>query len=174
MKVGAQVRFPIETSEGWLLFYHGVLRSCNAAMSMPSARHLRGPRPAVKVLARSGPYLISPRARRTICMGDVPNVVPLRRYRTIPEAEGGRCSCADTVTDCVRLYRRDYRLHEEKFDLMKRLALLTTPSPPALAARADARRPGRSVYRTAISAIIPGRLRQQDDVGGSVQCDGFR
>lgn len=28
MKIGAGP-VPIETSEGWLLFYHGVLRSCN-------------------------------------------------------------------------------------------------------------------------------------------------
>ena len=71
MKIGAGP-VPIETPEGWLLIYHGVLRSCNGYVYAFGSALLDNERPW-KVLARSGPYLISPREIYE-CTGDVPNV----------------------------------------------------------------------------------------------------
>jgi len=71
-KVGAGP-VPIETPEGWLLFYHGVLTSCNGFVYSFGAALLDLDEPW-KVIRRGGPYLLSP---QTIyeCVGDVPNVV---------------------------------------------------------------------------------------------------
>ena len=44
MKIGAGP-VPIETSEGWLLLYHGVLRSCNGSRRCP--RHHKNLRPSI-------------------------------------------------------------------------------------------------------------------------------
>lgn len=71
-KVGAGPT-PIETSEGWLLIYHGVLTSCNGFVYSMSAVLLDLDQPW-KVICRAAPYLMSP---QTIyeCVGDTPNVV---------------------------------------------------------------------------------------------------
>ncbi len=97
MKIGAGP-VPIETKEGWLLFYHGVLRSCNGYVYAFGSALLDLEQPW-KVLARSGKYLISP---QTIyeCTGDVPNVTfPCAALYDEPT---GRIAvyygCADTVT----------------------------------------------------------------------------
>ena len=71
-KVGAGPT-PIETSEGWLLIYHGVLTSCNGYVYSMSAALLDLDQPW-KVIARAAPYLISPQMLYE-CVGDVPNVV---------------------------------------------------------------------------------------------------
>jgi beta-1,4-mannooligosaccharide/beta-1,4-mannosyl-N-acetylglucosamine phosphorylase len=71
-KVGAGP-IPIETSEGWLLIYHGVLTSCNGFVYSMGAALLDLEQPW-KVLYRSAPYLMSPQ-RLYECVGDVPNVV---------------------------------------------------------------------------------------------------
>lgn len=70
-KIGAGP-VPIETSEGWLLFYHGVLTSCNGFVYSFGAALLDLDEPW-KVLYRGEPYLIAPQMlyERT---GDVPNV----------------------------------------------------------------------------------------------------
>lgn len=70
-KIGAGP-IPIETSEGWLLFYHGVLNSCNGFVYSFGAALLDLEQPW-KVIARGEPYLLAPQApyERT---GDVPNV----------------------------------------------------------------------------------------------------
>jgi beta-1,4-mannooligosaccharide/beta-1,4-mannosyl-N-acetylglucosamine phosphorylase len=70
-KVGAGP-IPIETTEGWLLIYHGVLTSCNGFVYSFGAALLDLDRPW-KVIARGAPYLLAPQApyERT---GDVPNV----------------------------------------------------------------------------------------------------
>ena len=60
---------PIEPSEGWLLFYHGVLRSRNGYVYAFGSALLDLDEPW-KVKFRSGPYLISPREPYE-CMGDV-------------------------------------------------------------------------------------------------------
>ena len=70
-KIGAGP-VPIETSEGWLLIYHGVLTSCNGFVYSFGAALLDLDEPW-KVLYRGEPYLLAPQApyERT---GDVPNV----------------------------------------------------------------------------------------------------
>jgi beta-1,4-mannooligosaccharide/beta-1,4-mannosyl-N-acetylglucosamine phosphorylase len=70
-KIGAGP-VPIETSEGWLLFYHGVLTSCNGFVYSFGAALLDLDQPW-KVVARGEPYLLSPQ-RDYECVGDVPNV----------------------------------------------------------------------------------------------------
>ncbi|HOA24318.1 MAG TPA: glycoside hydrolase family 130 protein [Aggregatilineales bacterium] len=70
-KIGAGP-VPIETSEGWLLIYHGVLTSCNGFVYSFGAALLDLDEPW-KVMYRGEPYLLAPQApyERT---GDVPNV----------------------------------------------------------------------------------------------------
>lgn len=71
-KIGAGP-VPIETPEGWLLFYHGVLTSCNGFVYSFGAALLDLDKPW-KVLYRGAPYLLSPQTLYE-CVGDVPNVV---------------------------------------------------------------------------------------------------
>ncbi|MCS7239945.1 MAG: glycoside hydrolase family 130 protein [Candidatus Bipolaricaulota bacterium] len=71
-KVGAGP-VPVETTEGWLLFYHGVLTSCNGFVYSFGAAILDLDEPW-KVIYRTRPYLLSPREPYE-CVGDVPNVV---------------------------------------------------------------------------------------------------
>lgn len=70
-KVGAGP-IPIETSEGWLLIYHGVLTSCNGFVYSAGVALLDLDEPW-KVIKRSRPYIISPQTQYE-CVGDVPNV----------------------------------------------------------------------------------------------------
>ncbi len=70
-KIGAGP-IPIETPEGWLLFYHGVLTSCNGFVYSFGAALLDLDEPW-KVIARAAPYLLSPQTQYE-CVGDVPNV----------------------------------------------------------------------------------------------------
>jgi beta-1,4-mannooligosaccharide/beta-1,4-mannosyl-N-acetylglucosamine phosphorylase len=70
-KVGAGPT-PIETSEGWLLIYHGVLTSCNGFVYSFGAALLDLEKPW-KVINRTRPYLLNPREYYE-CVGDVPNV----------------------------------------------------------------------------------------------------
>ncbi len=96
-KIGAGPT-PIETTEGWLLIYHGVLTSCNGYVYSAGAALLDIDRPW-KVLYRTYPYIISP---QTIyeCVGDVPNVV--FPCSALHDAPTGRIAiyygAADTVT----------------------------------------------------------------------------
>ena len=64
---------PIETSEGWLLIYHGVLTSCNGFVYSMGAALLDLDEPW-KVRARSSNYLLSPQVPYEQ-VGDVQNVV---------------------------------------------------------------------------------------------------
>lgn len=97
LKIGAGP-VPIETSEGWLLFYHGVLRSCNGYVYSFGSALLDLEQPW-KVIARSGPYLISPQ-KDYECIGDVPNVT--FPCAALHDSLTGRVAvyygCADTVT----------------------------------------------------------------------------
>ena len=97
MKIGAGP-VPIETSEGWLLLYHGVLRSCNGYVYAFGSALLDLDQPW-KTIARSGPYLISPREIYELT-GDVPNVT--FPCASLHDPETGRIAvyygCADTVT----------------------------------------------------------------------------
>jgi beta-1,4-mannooligosaccharide/beta-1,4-mannosyl-N-acetylglucosamine phosphorylase len=71
-KIGAGPT-PIETSEGWLMLYHGVLTSCNGFVYSMGAALLDLDQPW-KVLYRSEPYLLHPKETYEQ-VGDVPNVV---------------------------------------------------------------------------------------------------
>ena len=70
-KVGAGP-IPIETREGWLLIYHGVLTSCNGFVYSFGAALLDLEKPW-QVIARGEPYLLAPQ-RIYEQVGDVPNV----------------------------------------------------------------------------------------------------
>jgi len=63
---------PIETPEGWLCIYHGVLTSCNGFVYAMGAAILDLDEPW-KVLARTRPYLLAP-TEPYERVGDVPNV----------------------------------------------------------------------------------------------------
>ena len=96
-KIGAGP-VPIETEEGWLLFYHGVLTSCNGYVYSFGAALLDLEKPW-HVHYRTEPYLLSPQMLYE-CVGDVPNVVfPCAALYDKPT---GRIAvyygCADTVT----------------------------------------------------------------------------
>ncbi|MBP3328223.1 MAG: glycosidase, partial [Clostridia bacterium] len=71
-KVGAGPT-PIETDEGWLMFYHGVLTSCNGFTYAMGAAILDKDEPW-KVLHRADCFLLAPHELYE-CVGDVPNVV---------------------------------------------------------------------------------------------------
>ena len=64
---------PIETADGWLVLYHGVLTSCNGFVYSMGAALLDLERPW-RVLARTSGYLLAPQALYEQ-VGDVPNVV---------------------------------------------------------------------------------------------------
>jgi beta-1,4-mannooligosaccharide/beta-1,4-mannosyl-N-acetylglucosamine phosphorylase len=104
-KVGAGPT-PIETPEGWLLIYHGVLTSCNGFVYSFGAALLDLDQPW-RVIRRGSPYLLSPQ-RLCECVGDVPNVVfPCAALQDRPT---GRLAiyygAADTVT-CLAFARLD-------------------------------------------------------------------
>jgi beta-1,4-mannooligosaccharide/beta-1,4-mannosyl-N-acetylglucosamine phosphorylase len=71
-KIGAGP-IPIETPQGWLLFYHGVLTSCNGFVYSFGAALLGLDEPW-KVIYRGESYLLSPQ-KLYENVGDVPNVV---------------------------------------------------------------------------------------------------
>lgn len=71
-KIGAGP-VPIETSEGWLLFYHGVSNTCNGFVYSFGAALLDLERPS-KVLCRARDYLLTPE-KPYETSGFVPNVV---------------------------------------------------------------------------------------------------
>jgi beta-1,4-mannooligosaccharide/beta-1,4-mannosyl-N-acetylglucosamine phosphorylase len=96
-KIGAGPT-PIETSEGWLLFYHGVLTSCNGFVYSMGAALLDIKQPW-KVLHRTEPYLLHPKMIYEQ-VGDVQNVV--FPCAALSDASTGRIAIyyggADTVT----------------------------------------------------------------------------
>ncbi len=96
-KIGAGPT-PIETTEGWLLIYHGVLTSCNGFVYSMGAALLDLDEPW-KVIARAEPYMLSPQELYE-CVGDVPNVV--FPCAALTDAATGRMAIyyggADTVT----------------------------------------------------------------------------
>ena len=71
-KIGAG-SVPVRTNEGWLMFYHGVINTCNGFRYSMGAALLDLENPD-KVLYRSQPYLLAPAAPYEL-VGDVPNVV---------------------------------------------------------------------------------------------------
>ncbi len=95
-KVGAGP-IPIETSEGWLLLFHGVLTTCNGFVYSMGAVLLDLEQPW-KVICRGAPYLLSPQTQYE-CVGDTPNVV--FPCASLADADTGRLAiyygAADTV-----------------------------------------------------------------------------
>ncbi|HMD87860.1 MAG TPA: glycoside hydrolase family 130 protein [Anaerolineaceae bacterium] len=96
-KIGAGP-IPIETPQGWLMFYHGVLTSCNGFVYSFGAALLDLDQPW-KVIARGASYLLSPQ-RDYERVGDVPNVA--FPCATLYDQPSGRLAIyyggADTVT----------------------------------------------------------------------------
>jgi len=105
---------PIETTEGWLLFHHGVLTSCNGYVYSFGAVILDLEKPWI-VRYRCRPYLINPRELYELA-GDVPNVT--FPCAALADAPTGRIAiyygCADTVTGLA------FTRIEELFDYVRR------------------------------------------------------
>lgn len=95
---------PLETSEGWLLIYHGVLQSCSGFVYSAGVALLDLDQPW-KVIGRAKPYVLNPRALYE-CVGDVPNVV--FPCATLCDAATGRLAiyygAADTVVALAFAY----------------------------------------------------------------------
>ena len=94
-KIGAGPA-PIETPEGWLLFYHGVLTSCNGYVYHFGVALLDLDEPW-KVIARGSQYLLSPQEIYEQ-VGDVQNVVFPCAALTEADKIALYYGCADTVT----------------------------------------------------------------------------
>jgi len=96
-KIGAGP-IPIETTEGWLMIYHGVLTSCNGFVYSMGAALLDIDQPW-EVRYRTIPYLLHPQ-KIYEQVGDVPNVA--FPCATVSDAATGRIAIyyggADTVT----------------------------------------------------------------------------
>ena len=96
-KIGAGP-IPIETTQGWLMIYHGVLTSCNGFVYSMGAALLDIDKPW-KVLYRTAPYILAPETTYE-CVGDVPNVA--FPCAALCDGPTGRIAvyygCADTVT----------------------------------------------------------------------------
>ncbi len=96
-KIGAG-SVPIETDEGWLLIYHGVINTCNGFVYRMGCALLDLNEPW-KVLKRTKKYILGPHELYE-CVGDVPNVV--FPCAALADAATGRIAiyygCADTVT----------------------------------------------------------------------------
>lgn len=99
LKIGAGP-VPIETTAGWLLFYHGVTGTCSGYVYSFGAALLDRDSPA-KVLARTGNYLLTPEEDYET-RGFVPNVV--FPCATLQDAETGRIAVYYGAADtCVAL-----------------------------------------------------------------------
>lgn len=72
LKIGAG-SVPLRTEEGWLMFYHGVINTCNGFRYSMGAALLDLEDPT-KVLCRTRSYLLAP-ALSYETSGDVPNVI---------------------------------------------------------------------------------------------------
>ena len=82
-KIGAGP-IPILTDEGWLLFYHGVINTCNGFRYSMGAAILDENEPD-KVKYRTQPYLMAP-TELYEQIGDVPNVIfPCAALHSIEE-----------------------------------------------------------------------------------------
>lgn len=89
---------PIETEEGWLVLYHGVITTCNGYVYRMGVALLDLLEPW-KVIARTKDYLMGP-TEYYECVGDVPNVV--FPCAALADDKTGKIviyyGCADTVT----------------------------------------------------------------------------
>lgn len=96
-KIGAGP-IPIETDEGWLLIYHGVINTCNGFVYRMGCALLDINEPW-KVIYRSKNYIMTPLTNYE-CVGDVPNII--FPCAALTDAKTGKIAlyygCADTVT----------------------------------------------------------------------------
>jgi len=84
---------PVESPEGWLLFYQGVLTSCNGFVYSYGAALLDLEEPR-KIIHRGDPYLLSPKQLHE-CVGDAQDVVfPCAARADEPTGRIGIYSCA--------------------------------------------------------------------------------
>ena len=108
---------PIETNEGWLMIYHGVITTCNGFVYRMGSALLDLDEPW-KVLYRSKNYILAPHELYE-AVGDVPNVV--FPCATLTDADTGRIAiyygCADTVTGIA------FTTVEELVDYTKKYSL---------------------------------------------------
>lgn len=116
-KIGAGPT-PIETDEGWLLIYHGVLMTCNGYCYRMGCALLDIDQPW-KVLHRSQYYILGPEMPYEQ-NGDVPNVV--FPCATLTDADSGRITiyygCADTVTGMAFTTVDELLAHMKAHDIM--------------------------------------------------------
>ena len=117
-KIGAGP-IPIETSEGWLVFYHGVLESCNGFVYSFGACILDKDQPW-KVKYRCREYLINPREIYET-VGDVQNVT--FPCAALCDKDTGRIAiyygCADTCVSMAFCYAEEVveyiKAHSNKY-----------------------------------------------------------
>lgn len=111
---------PIETDEGWLLIYHGVINTCNGFVYRIGAALLDLEQPWV-VKARCRNYILGPQELYE-CVGDVPNVT--FPCAALTDAATGRIAiyygCADTVTGLA------FTTVDELISYMKEYPLITS------------------------------------------------
>ena len=116
-KIGAG-SVPFLTDEGWLLFYHGVITTCNGFRYAMGAAILDKDHPE-KVLYRTREYLLGPAAPYEL-QGDVPNVV----FPCAALQDGERVAvyygAADTVVGMAFGYIK------EIIDFTKRTSIILT------------------------------------------------
>ena len=119
VKIGAGAA-PIETSEGWLLFYHGVSSTCNGFVYSMGGAILDAEEPS-RVLYRCANYLLTPEENYEVT-GFVPNVI--FPCATLQDGDTGRIAIyygaadthvglAFTTVDAVVNYIKDHSaLHD--------------------------------------------------------------
>ncbi len=104
---------PIETNEGWLLIYHGVINTCNGFVYRMGCALLDADEPW-KVKCRSKYYILAPQELYE-CIGDVPNVT--FPCAALADSASGKIAiyygCADTVTGLA------FTTADELLDYMK-------------------------------------------------------
>lgn len=111
---------PIETDQGWLLIYHGVINTCNGFVYRMGCALLDIDKPWI-VKKRSRNYILGPEELYEL-VGDVPNVT--FPCAALTDVETGRIAiyygCADTVTglafttvDELLKYMEEYPLETE-------------------------------------------------------------
>ena len=96
---------PIETSEGWLLIYHGVWSSCNGYLYYAGGALLDLERPW-KVRYRTRDYLLAP-TEVYERVGDVPNVVFPSSAVVLGDTLRLYYGCADTCVSMAEAKLRD-------------------------------------------------------------------
>jgi len=103
-KIGAG-SVPIRTDEGWLIFYHGVINTCNGFRYSMGAAILDLNDPS-RVLYRTQPYLLAPSATYELA-GDVPNVLFPTAALNHEEKLAIYFGAADTVVGLAFGYLRE-------------------------------------------------------------------